>query len=307
MIIIEFLEGQGLGNQLWNYFAGIGISMANDMEVRICSISNFKGSSFLNLKVSECSSQDYADAIMIAEQQYYLGKEDYVASDVDYKFFHLNKDKKYILRGLFQSEAYTRFIQDFSLWINVNDTKGYYFDAILNIRGGEYKRQSKFHLPTSYWHNALLSLGPTDFVVVTDDKKYAEKLFQNSRIISGIEGSFMAIYTAKNAIVSNSTFSYWPLKLGSKCDRIIAPYNFARYNMNERWCSWANAYEAWSYIDKTGVLHQSSTVQELAYNQRLDFENKYSVLGKRKRIKGINIVKAIVPTFILKRLRIWLN
>lgn len=307
MIIIEFLEGQGLGNQLWNYFAGIGISMANDMEVRIFSVSNFKGSSFLNLKVSECSNQDYADAIMIAEQQYYLGKEDYVASDVDYKFFHLNKDKKYILRGLFQSEAYTTSIKNYDDWIVVKSSPGLGYKTVLNIRGGEYKRQPNFHLPKSYWHNALKALGNPEFTIVTDDPKYAEELFPNNEIITGIANSFISILNAEVAIVSNSTFSYWPLKLGGSASTILAPYNFARYNVDERWCSWANVYEGWQYLDKRGGIHESKMIQGLCQDQRLNFENTYFVLGRRRKLKARDALKLIVPKWVLKKLRHWLN
>lgn len=307
MIIVEFLEGQGLGNQLWNYFSGIGIAIANNMEFRISSLQNFKGNEFLRLKAVECSGSEFINASEINEQLFYLEKEDYYASDIDYKFFHLDKGRIFILRGLFQSEAYTTSIKNYDDWIVVKSSPGLGYKTVLNIRGGEYKRQPNFHLPKSYWDNALKALGNPEFTIITDDPKYAEELFPNNEIITGIENSFIAILNAEVAIVSNSTFSYWPLKLGGSASTILAPYNFARYNVDERWCSWANVYKGWQYLDKRGGIHESKMIQGLCQDQRLNFENTYFVLGRRRKLKARDALKLIVPKWVLKILRHWLN
>lgn len=307
MIIVEFLEGQGLGNQLWNYFSGIGIAIANNMEFRIASLKSFKGNEFLSLKSLECTSSEFMNASEINEQLFYLDKEDYYASDVDYRFFHLVKRRTYILRGLFQSEAYIESIENYNDWIEVKTASFIDHKTVLNIRGGEYKRQAKFHLPKSYWDNALKALGSPDFTIVTDDAKYSQQLYPNAQVVTGIANSFLSIYNADFVIVSNSTFSYWPIKLGGTPKTILAPYNFARYNVDERWCSWANVYRGWKYLDKSGVIHESNVIEELCEDQRLNFENTYYVLGRRRGLKARDAIKLLIPNWALKILRNWLN
>ena len=53
MIYLKFLEGQGLGNQLWNYVALRSISSKLGFGYEIINPENFKGKNFLDIKYSE--------------------------------------------------------------------------------------------------------------------------------------------------------------------------------------------------------------------------------------------------------------
>ena len=53
MIYLEFLEGQGLGNQLWNYVTLRSISSKLGFGYEIINPENFKGKNFLDITYSE--------------------------------------------------------------------------------------------------------------------------------------------------------------------------------------------------------------------------------------------------------------
>ena len=49
MIVIEFKNGQGLGNQLWNFAVAKSISEKLNVGLNIYDFRKFKGQGFLNL------------------------------------------------------------------------------------------------------------------------------------------------------------------------------------------------------------------------------------------------------------------
>ena len=52
MLYLEFLDGQGLGNQLWNYVTLRSLSNKLGYEYEIINPKNFKGKSFLQISYS---------------------------------------------------------------------------------------------------------------------------------------------------------------------------------------------------------------------------------------------------------------
>ena len=98
--------------------------------------------------------------------------------------------------------------------------------CLLNIRGGEYKRHKNFILPKNYWINAINNYKKKfqikDFIIVTDDYRYAKKLFPKLKIIHGDIGKcYASIYNSSNLIQSNSSFSYFPCKTGIKKELLL--------------------------------------------------------------------------------------
>ena len=52
MLYLEFLDGQGLGNQLWNYVTLRSLSNKLGYEFEIINPNKFKGKSFLQISYS---------------------------------------------------------------------------------------------------------------------------------------------------------------------------------------------------------------------------------------------------------------
>jgi hypothetical protein len=121
-------------------------------------------------------------------------------------------------------------------------------------------------LKKSYWDNAISYMKETysinNFIIVTDDFKYSKLLFPKLNIISNsIFECYNYIYQAKYIVVSNSTFSYFPIKTGNNKKIIIAPAFWARpYNEYERWCSIANYYKNWKYMLPNGCFMDETSI-----------------------------------------------
>ncbi len=274
---IEFKEGQGLGNQLWNYSAGVGISKYLGLDFHILNMDQFKGNDFLSLYNSspECS---IAFANEFNEKIYIDTELKYKSSSFDSRIFNINIKENVIIRGLFQDERYlTPIINCLPDLIKFNPK---YVDldnvCILNIRGGEFKKHLNFMLKKSYWDNAISHMKETydinNFIIVTDDFKYSKLLFPKLDIISNsIYECYNYIYQAKYIVVSNSSFSYFPIKTGNNKNIIIAPAFWARpYNKYERWCSIANYYKNWKYMLPNGCFMDEGSI-DISRNKTENF------------------------------------
>ena len=289
MIGLKFLEGQGLGNQLWNYVACRFIAEKNSYNFSIFNKNLFKGKNFLEINYGKSSKIE--NFSLVKENLYYDLILDWVSSSYDPKFVKLKKNS--LIEGLFQDERYFyNKANNIKKYITLKSENKFKFDdftCILNIRGGEYKRHKELILPKSYWDNGILYMKKNfkikNFLIVTDDYKYSKNLFPNFEIISGsIENCFKALMSVKYLIISNSSFSYFPIKLGTNKKFIIAPKYWARFNnIYNRWASVCNLYKNWHWMDgKNKIFTYKSCLKErdeldkFYYNSHnLSFDNSY--------------------------------
>ena len=270
MIIVEFYDGQGLGNQLWVYCAGRSIAEELNMSFGLIGFEKFKGRSFLDLNDDLSVPKKFI--INPKLEKYEIFNEDlffderinYYSSDFDKRVLELKGNIK--LNGLFQSEKYFFGKKDRPrkyLSLKFQNSNIMHIDSdvcLLNVRGGEYKNHKKLILPYSYWQDAIINMrnhyNVNKFVIVTDDYKYAKALFPEYKVISNsIENCYKALHAAKFLIVSNSSFSYFPIK--TACDEkiVIAPQYWARFSCDlPIWASPANLYTSWLWQKRNGKL-----------------------------------------------------
>jgi len=320
MIVTELYKGQGLGNQLWCYSACRSIADELGMPFMILGRENFKATHFLDIcfhaKDHIVSDEEY-DFHIFHEQRFYDEEIEYVASGYDKLVEKLTPYTQ--IEGLFQSEKY--FYNNLNRIREYIQIKKEYRDlvyipddtCILNIRGGEYKRHKLFNLPKSYWLDAMKNMrdyyGISRFLIVTDDHKYARALFPDIDIVQeGIAESYISLHNALYLIVSNSTFSYFPIKTKSIKPIVIAPKYFARFNdKHNRWASPANIYSEWLWQDRTGNLKTYSDCIVEVENVEIMYANDYyinispSLIAPKGLAKFIPvIVKNLVKKFLSK-------
>ena len=289
MITTELYDGQGLGNQLWVYAACRSIAEHLGLPFAILGGHRFKGGGFLNIDFGEphdagstVMAREYPDSRTVFwERMFYDPDLDYVASGFDEGVASLGPRTR--LEGLFQSEryffgdktrihTYTTLAPQRAAAQNVGDDT-----CILNIRGGEYKAHKRLILPTSYWRGAMANMrslaGIKSFLIVTDDPRYARAMFPEIDVVDGgIEACYRALHGAKHVIVSNSSFSCFPLMCGRTDRVVIAPRYWARFgNRHQRWASPANLYAGWLWQNEHGSLASSVDCQQ----EQLDTEHYY--------------------------------
>ena len=96
------------------------------------------------------------------------------------------------------------------------------------------------------------------------------------------EDDFAALYQCKFAIIANSSWGYFPLKMSSNEPVVIAPMHFARFgNDFNRWASVANIYHDWIYQDVDGVLHEYDQCIDIATKTEQYYEHNFEVRTSR--------------------------
>lgn len=310
MFFIEFQDGQGLGNQLWNYAALRSLSKELNYGYKVFNFNKFKGLDFL--EIEELSNKKFnafdKEKINIFDERiYYDNQLNTFSSDFDKSILKVKPNT--LLNGLFQSEKYF-FNYDINNFIKVreNNIKFSKNLCLLNIRGGEYKRFKNLILPKIYWDNAVKNMKSINknltFKIITDDYKYADKLFPEYEILKGnIAHDFIQIHNAEYLIVSNSSFSYFPISLGNKPKFIIAPALWSRFgNKFNRWCSPANYYDGWHYQDNEGRLLSERLIKEYLCQTKY-FYSSFNVLTTKNSLERKSILDYI-PFNIKRKIKI---
>ncbi len=304
MLYLEFLEGQGLGNQLWNYVTLRSISKKLGLGYEIINPEKFKGKTFLEISYKENLVENNLNSYkkkneinnIFNEKLFYDSEFKTFVSDFDENILKVNQNT--LIRGLFQSEKYflNHNINEFiKLKKEFNDYSKFQNHCLLNIRGGEYKRFKNLILPKTYWINAIKNMkrikNDLNFYIVTDDYNYASKLFPQIDILKGnMQHDFSRIFYAKYIIVSNSSFSYFPINLGEKPKSIIAPAHWARFaNSKDKWVSPANYYKNWTYQNELGIILSNKEIKKSLENTRKIY-NSYFVLTTKESISRKTIL-----------------
>lgn len=276
MIVTEFLDGQGLGNQLWSYVVTRALALDKGFEFGFISPEKFKGKDFLALDFGRpvkggVSPEDgipgplpegiTADYI---EKDAWYGKFNCDVRDYDPGLAAIGDNTR--ISGYFQSEKYILERRaEIRGWLRVkpeHDCREFSGEdiCVLNIRGGEYKGTPELILPRKYWTDAaaaMLLVNPKmRFVVVTDDVKYTRKLLpEYPAHHSGIGRDYSAVKNAHYLILANSSFSFFPAWTSETVKRVIAPKYWARHNVSDGfWACAFNLYRDWLWQDRDGKL-----------------------------------------------------
>ena len=312
MFVCKFEDGQGLGNQLWNYASIRSIAIKCKTKFGIINYEKFKGKDFLNIDGSKIS--ELSNILKYKEELIFDYENNYISSYFDEKVYDLKGD--WVLEGLFQSEKYLinsdKFLNQIIKLKNpyVDESKN--IECVLNIRGGEYKKHNNFILPKSYWTNAMeymkKKFSVSEFVVVSDDYEYSKYLFPDLKVIhNSIEDCYKSIFSAKNIVVSNSSFSYFPIKSSLIKKNVLAPYNWARFNSSKNfWCSPCNCYSDWNYLDRNGTIYSFKEASKNAEITQKKYAN-FPIYDEKKHQISKPFILKIIPQSLKRRLLYFLN
>jgi len=319
MIVTNFLAGQGLGNQLWVYASCRGIAANLQRPFRIGGLEYFKGEDFLQIDVNSFSEIDpkHADTknskiVTFRERLFYDPDLKYFASDYDSRVEKIKSNVH--LEGLFQSDKYLYGREhELGQWIRLSKEMNelslkFANICILNIRGGEYKRHKNLILPKNYWLNAMRHMrdtqGVVDFLIVTDDANYAKNLLPGYPILhGGIAECYAALHGASFIIVSNSSFSYFPIKTRLKKPYVIGPYLWSRPdNIFKRWAAPCNLYNDWNWQDMEGNFQSLNDCKIIVNKTKEFYSSEYNICTSRELIISNNISK-FIPNILKKMIK----
>ncbi|MBN1469628.1 MAG: hypothetical protein JW924_12955 [Fusobacteriaceae bacterium] len=320
MLGTEFLDGQGLGNQLFCYVTARSIALEKEYKFGSLSKNNFannihsqKGMYFMNIDLGEDIDEKLMKKYNESQDRLFL-KTCY--HDMKYGCYISGFDKKMLeledntlVYGNMQDEKYfIKYKNQIKLWLKVKpeyETYEYSKDnlCIINMRGGEYVGVKELHLGKEYWINAIKNMkkinSKMEFMIVTEDVVNANKLLPNIPAYHfDMAKDYVVLKNAKYLIVSNSSFAFFPIFCSDTVKKVIAPKYWARHNVSDGyWASEQNIYTGWYYQDRYGILYSDS---ECRAELKKYLEQKNIKLNKRGFTISIFFAIALIKEKFLK-------
>lgn len=288
MVGTEFIDGQGLGNQLFCYVTARAVALENGYAFGTAGQERFavnrhsdRGMYFMDVDLGHEISEEEKKRFAVyqdAEVRLFAGNSKH---DLTYGCYvagadpgiHRVKDQT-LLYGNMQDESYfIKYLPQVRQWLKVKpeyDSYEYSREnlCIINMRGGEYTGSPELLLNRRYWLHGIeqmKKLRPDmEFMIITDDVETAQ------RILPGIEAHHFDIgkdyVTLKNAyylLLSNSSFACLPALTSETLRFVIAPKYWARHNVSDGyWASEQNIYEGWHYMDRRGRVFTAAECKE---------------------------------------------
>lgn len=276
MIVTEFYNGQGLGNQLWCYATTRVIATDRGYDFGIMSPEKLKALDFMNLDfgrpVTGGNGPEGGPPTSLPDgiKFYYNERRiDHPATGVDIRTYDPRLVKvpdNTKIDGIMQDEQYIAHRKDeIRVWLKVRPELaclGYASDdiCVINFRGGEYTRIAAVFLPQTYWDTAITHMRRINpkfrFVVITDDVPTAKKFFPSFDVFHfNITKDYSIINNAHFLILSNSSFAWFPAWLNKRLKFCIAPKYWSQYNRSDGyWGCTFNLTKGWQYLNREGQL-----------------------------------------------------
>lgn len=297
MLAASIHEHAGLGNQIWRaivcrtFADRLGYDYGISHPGWRGSFLNFDWGKNVNLNVEVSSDFKQTDQF----QFYYEEKMEpfpEVCGEVgnpDPELYRL-KDNTYI-NGNFQRMSY---IEDYRnkicSWLSYDDkfkVHDYSSDnvCVIQLRGGDYTTGHSM-LPSEYYHSAMkymLDNNPSiEFVIVTDDPKTASLMIPGVPIVGSavmeevdekqghigwykysggpVSVDYSILNTAKYAIISASTFAFWPIWTNNTLNNVIAPAYWFDWSRSTGWWRPKDSIvndDRWLWLDRFNDLYSS--------------------------------------------------
>ena len=304
MLAAAVHEHAGLGNQIWRYVCcrAFAEKLGYDWGV---SHLGWRGP-FMNINwgtpVLYNVEQDTDFYIRDGIEHYY--KEKWIhhptapgeIGDPDPEFYNI-KDNTYI-NGTFQKMSYIEDRRDdICNWLDYRPEykiKDYSSEniCVVQLRGGDYTTGHSM-LPPLYYQMAMGHMkrnNPNiEFVVVTDDPVTSQKMLPDVPVVGSAVSEHKDPYQknigwyqytggpvgfdygilnhAKYAIISASTFAFWPIWTNKNLTNVIAPKYWFDWSRSDGWWRPKDGIVndmRWLWMDQQGGLYQSDTCIEHA-------------------------------------------
>jgi len=302
MLAASIHEHAGLGNQIWRYVCCRVFAEHHGYEWGV-SHPGWRGP-FLNIdwgkEVNLNVEQDSDFSMVEGFKHYYKERFDHhkrapgCIGYPDNKFYEL-PDNCYI-NGTFQRMSYIEEHREkICSWLTYDDKVTDYSSdniCVIQLRGGDYTTGHSM-LPPQYYQMAMQRMRENnpdiEFVIVTDDPGTASQYIPGVPVVGsavseekdqyqkniswykypggpvGIDYSILN--TAKYAIISASTFAFWPIWTNNDLVNVIAPKYWFDWNISDGWWRMKDGIvndQKWLWMDKEGGLYETNTCIEHA-------------------------------------------
>ena len=157
--------------------------------------------------------------------------------------------------------------------------------CVIQLRGGDYTTGHSM-LPPEYYHTAMKHMKDNNsnikFVIVTDDPNTARRFIPNVPIVGSaiseekdqyqkniswykypggpVSIDYSILNTAKYAIISASTFAFWPIWTNKQLENVIAPMYWFDWSRSNGWWRPYDGIvndERWLWLHRDGNLYST--------------------------------------------------
>jgi hypothetical protein len=292
MIITEFYDGQGLGNQIWSYVVLRALAEKNEYAFGVQRPDKFKGFDIFTIDFGKNvvggtgpeggPPLTLPESIVhyLTEEQLFEKKTSLNVTVADPRLLSIGDNTKF--DGTLQSLIYLTGLEHLlPLWLKFNLSSLSKYEVgqnlcVIHVRGGYYLNTYSF-LPKSYYLNAMNVVKQKNskvrFVAVTDDLEYCNKILPDVTIIGStpsnkiddfkaehhkggsIAEDFFILNKAKFVILSSSTFSFWAVYLNQNNPFVVSPKYWFSFSTSNGWWSTAECVVPnWNYMDRNGKI-----------------------------------------------------
>ena len=302
MLATSIHEHAGLGNQIWRYVCCRVFAEHHGYDWGV-SHPGWRGP-FLNIdwgKEVNLNVEEDSDFQMVEGfKHYYKERFDHhkrapgCIGIPDNKFYSL-PDNCYI-NGTFQRMSYIEEHREkICSWLTYDNKVTDYASedyCVIQLRGGDYTTGHSM-LPPQYYKMAMERMKENNpdikFVIVTDDPGTASQFLPGVPIVGsavseekdqyqkniswykypggpvGIDYSILN--TARYAIISASTFAFWPVWTNKDLVNLIAPKYWFDWSRSDGWWRMKDGIvndQRWLWRDQQGGLYETNTCIEHA-------------------------------------------
>ena len=288
MIGTEFIDGQGLGNQLFVYVVARAIAKERGCEFGTAAqelfannIHSRRGMYFMDVDLGTPITPEMKEKMNRFdddETRLFMGNSKHDMTHGCYvsgadPSIHEVPDNT-LLYGNLQAESYFAGARDeLKNWLKVKpeyDSLEYTDDdlCVINMRGGEYAGDPALCLERRYWVSAVREMKKINpamrFLIVTDDEDTAHRILPEYEAHHFDMGKdYVTIKNARYLILSNSSFAVMPAMTSDYLQYAIAPKYWARHNVsNGYWASEQNIYGFLHYLGRDGRQYTASECRE---------------------------------------------
>lgn len=319
MLATEIYEGSGLGNQLFFYVATRAIAMDRGLSFGTVTPEFFAnnmhsdcGMYFMDIDPGTVVSGEGMPTYEEREVRYYTGNSNhdltngaYIAGP-DPGLWDVQDGT--LISGNLQDESYfIKHKEELKEWLKVKPEYDCmeYSDpdlCILHIRCSDYMNNPELYLRKKYWVKGMKRMKEHNpdmrFMIITNDVTAAGRLLPGIPAYNfDLAKDYSIIKNARNLLLSNSSFTLFPVFTSEFEQYIIAPKYWARHNVsNGYWASEQNIYSGFNYMDRKGRLFTAAECRtELAA-----FKTTKEYQKHLKPLRGIHLLTARLK---VKRIR----
>lgn len=217
----------GLGNQMFQISATVGLSMRNNIEYCFDFDNCFTPNQG---KPSNC----YEDNIFKKIPKKKITQIEYVYSEPKFSYTPIKYYKNMIIDGYFQSEKYFSDYSDQIIKLfNISTEKFISNEEVtsVHIRRGDYLKFSKHHrvLDKEYYESAIKKINRGVFLFFSDDIIWVKENFKSENFFYSESTSEVEelglMSNCTNNIIANSSFSWWGAYLNKNISKIVISPN----------------------------------------------------------------------------------